>query len=663
MCCLPTPIRGQESATTTTETEATTTKPNEPATPSAEINANDADHAENEEETEAKDPTKELIRAVTMRDREKIKDLLADGADINAQDERGLTPYLAAKISGSEQIATMLEVLGAKTKIDFDPKEFISNSLKKAEKEDHPGAVALIAKGDEIIFAGAAGEACIAHDTAITTETKFRIGSVSKQFTAAAILKLQEDGKLNVQDKLSKFIPDFPRGDEVTLHHLLTHTSGLKNYTSHPDFFETVEHAVEMSEMVEKFKSEGFDSEPGEKFEYCNTGYFLLSYIIEKVSGSSFGEYLDRTFFQPLEMHDTGTHDSTTILKHEAFGYSMNDETVEKALDWDMSRARGAGDIYSTVGDLHKWNRGVFGGKVLRQESLKAAHTVHLPEGIATGDAKGDDGEKKAPEVELEMPYGYGWMMDKHRGLTRIGHSGGLNGFVTQLNYYPDKEVTVVAMHNAFPSIGEFTPSIICDRMAEVFLWPEMKARPKYEIAQDIDFATYDDYVGQYDYRSAIMTISRDGDKLMAELTGQPKLEIFPAAKDKFFWKVVDAQADFQRDDDGKVTGVRHAQGIAKFLAPRIQPRKAVELSTEVLDRYVGKYKYGFGRLTIRREGEQLFAQMTGQPEFELFAESEMKLFWKVINAQLEFKLDDDGKVVSAKHYQAGQEIPVEKIE
>ena len=141
----------------------------------------------------------------------------------------------------------MLEALGANPDTEFDATEFVNNSLQKAAEDDHPGAVALIARGDEVIFAGAAGEACIAHDTPITTLTKFRIGSVSKQFAAAAILKLQEEDKLSVHDKLSKFVPDFPRGDEVTLHHLLTHTSGLKNYTSDPAFYETVETAVEMS--------------------------------------------------------------------------------------------------------------------------------------------------------------------------------------------------------------------------------------------------------------------------------------------------------------------------------------------------------------------------------------------------------------------------------
>lgn len=591
--------------------------------------------------------TKELVTAAVKRDEDRIKDLVAVGADINGRTKEGLTPYLAAKIEGNDRIAQVLSVLGAKTDSEFDPQALIKAIVGDETGEGLPGIAMLISRGDEILYEGAFGYADLAHDVPVTPETKFRIGSVSKQFTAAAILKLQEQEKLSVNDSLAKFIPDFPRGDEVTLHHLLTHTSGLKNYTSKPNFYETVAASADKDDMLEQFKEDGFDSEPGEKFAYCNTGYFLLGYIVEQVSGMSFEEYLRATFFSPLGMDDTGVHEATDLLKHEAVGYSMDGKTVTKALDWDMSRAGGAGNLYSTVRDLHRWNQAVFNGEVLSDESLAAAHQVY----------------KTSSEGELEMPYGYGWMVDEHRGLKRIGHSGGLQGFVSHLNRYPEQNVTVVALHNAFPSVPGLSPQAACDALAKAFLWPEMKPRPQRLVAADVDPETYEDYVGRYDYPGAVMTVSRDGDRILAQITGQPKFEIFPAGDDEFFWKVVNAQVQFTRDDAGRVSHARHAQGFVKFSAAKIEEFEPIELADDVLDRYVGKYDYGSAKLTIRRQGKQLFAKMTGQTEFELFAKSETELHWRAVHARLELTVDDDGKVIKATHYQSGQEIPVEKID
>lgn len=592
--------------------------------------------------------TKHLVRAAARREQDRIKDLLAAGADINARNEHGLTPYFAAKVKGNDKIARMLEVLGANPDAEFDAANFVQSLLDSDTTDDKPGIALLVSSGDEILLRHAAGAANLEHSIPVTAETKFRIGSVTKQFTAAAILKLQEEGKLSVQDPLSKFIPDFPRGDEVTIHHMLTHTSGLKNFTSKPDFYDTVASRVEERDMIKEFKEDGFDFDPGTKFEYCNTGYFLLGHIVGEVSGQSFGEYLKSTFFDPLGMVDTGVHDSSGVYPHEATGYSIEGDTVRKALDWDMSRAGGAGNIYSTVGDLHRWNRGIFSGELLTAASLQAAHTINE---VAEGGS-------------IEIPYGYGWMMDEHRGLKRISHSGGLNGFVSQLTYYPEQEVTVTALHNAFPSVGSLTPGLVCDAIAEAFLWRDMQARPKYILATNVDPDTYDDYVGKYDYRTAIMTVSREEDKLMAQIFGQPKFEIFPMGNDKFFWKVVDAQAEFIRDASGHVTSVRHSQGIAKFVADRLEERKEVELSDELLDRFVGEYAYkGLGKMTIRREGKRLLAKLTGQPELELCATSETELFWRNVNARIAFEIDDVGNIAGGTHYQGGAELPVTRVD
>ena len=352
-----------------------------------------------------------------------------------------------------------------------------------------------MSKGGEILYSKGFGLASLAHEVPITTRTKFRIGSVTKQFTAAAILKLQEDGKLSVDDSLSKFIRDYPRGDEVTIHHLLTHTSGIPSFTSKPDFLETAASASTVDDMIESFKNDPYDFSPGEKWQYNNSGYFLLGYIIENVSGMPLAEYWDKTFFQPLGMKNTGVHTSSEVLKHEASGYSFSNGEVSKAVNWDMSRAGAAGNIYSTVEDLQRWNEAVFSGDILSQASRKAAWTpVKL----------------KDEQDDSHPAYGYGWMMDEHRGLKRIAHSGGLHGFLSYLARYPEHDLTVVAFHNCSPPVPELSPSSVSELLATAYLWEEMKARPRFVVDENVDPKVFDDYVGRYAYGpGAVLTVTR----------------------------------------------------------------------------------------------------------------------------------------------------------
>ena len=486
----------------------------------------------------------------------------------------------------------------------------------------------------------------LAHDIPITTQTKFRIGSVTKQFAAAAILKLQEDGKLSVEDPLSKFIPDYPRGDEVTIHHLLTHTSGITSFTSKSDFLSTAASAITTDAMIESFKNDPYDFSPGEKWQYNNSGYFLLGYIIEKVSGMPLAEYWDKTFFQPLGMKNTGVHTNSEVLKHEASGYAFSDGAVSKAVNWDMSRAGAAGNIYSTVEDLQRWNEAIFDGDILGEESRKVAWTPVKPK------------ENNGPL------YGYGWMLDEHRGLKRIGHSGGLHGFLSYLARYPEHDLTVVAFHNASPPVPELAPPAVSEMLATAYLWQEMKAKPRFVVDNSVDPKIFDDYVGRYEYGpGAVMIVTRDEGRVLAQLSGQPQFEIFPASESKFFWKVVDAQVEFVRDDEGKVTAARHTQNGRTFDAPKLKDEKIVEVADEILDAYVGKYRYSFfAVLTVRREGNQLLAKMTAQPEFEIFPKSDTEFFWKVVPAEIKFVTNDEGKVEKVIHTQGGKTIEAKKI-
>jgi hypothetical protein len=313
-----------------------------------------------------------------------------------------------------------------------------------------------------------------------------------------------------------------------------------------------------------------------------------------------------------------------------------------------MSRAGAAGALYSTVGDLMRWNEGVFGGKVLSKDSMEAAFTP----------VKLDSGE------EPVMSYGYGWGMGEYRGLKNISHGGGLNGWSSFLTRYVDQNMTVVVLHNADPSVPNRSPSGIAELAADAFLWQEMKPRPKYEIDASVDPTTFVAYVGRFDLMGAVMDVALEGGQLTAQLPGQSRFPIYPSEGDRFFWKVVDAQIEFVKDETGHVVSARYTQGGMKLALKRLVDEKEVQVDEETLERYVGKYEYpGLGVLTVRRDKDKLLAQMTGQPEFELFAKAPDAFFWKVVVAEIKFVVGEDGQVEKAIHQQGGGTIEAKKIE
>jgi CubicO group peptidase (beta-lactamase class C family) len=539
---------------------------------------------------------------------------------------------------------------GANAREPLPPAEKLAEGLFSLIKADSPGAAVLVARDGKVLFEKGYGLTDVERRTSITPDTKFRIGSISKQFTAAAILKLAEAGKLKVEDKLSQFIPDYPRGGEVTIHHLLTHTSGIHSYTSKPDFLKTVTTGVKPEEHIRSFKDDPYDFNPGEKWLYNNSGYFLLGYLVEKVSGQTYGEYLRRTFFEPLGMKDTGVHQAGAGLENEATGYMFEGGAFKKALDWDMSRAGGAGALYSTVRDLHRWNEALFAGKVLKESSLKAAFTP-----VRTA---GEDASQPK-----ESGYGYGWGIQELRGLQEIGHGGGLHGFASHLLRLPGKNFTVAVLANCLPPPPGVEPGALAHEIAEIYLGDQLAPREIPKVDAAVAGKALEAIAGRYDYGGAILTVTREGDKVFAQLTGQPKFQIFPKSETEFFWKVVEAEVKFVKNEKGAVTKAVHRQGGQTIEAPRIENVEVVKVDGKLLDAYAGKYNYGAAVLTVTRDGDRLFAQLAGQPKFEIFPRSETEFFWKVINARVTFVKDEKGKVTKAVHEQGGSKFDAPRVE
>jgi CubicO group peptidase (beta-lactamase class C family) len=525
------------------------------------------------------------------------------------------------------------------------PAEWAATRLHDLAKGESSGVAILVGRDGQILFQGGAGLADLAKKIPVTPETKFRIGSVTKQFTAAAILRLAEEKKLALTDPLAKFFPDFPRGREITLHHLLTHTSGIHSYTDKPDFLGQVAKFIEPAKLIASFQNDPSDFAPGAGFHYNNSAYFLTGEIVAQVSGKPFADYLRETFFEPLGMKDTGVFVNSAPPPGMATGYSFADDKLTPALDWDMSWAGGAGALYSTVGDLFRWNEALFGGRVINPASFKAATTANvLPPGV--------DGLK----------YGYGLVMSELHGLPAISHSGGLNGWSSDLLRLPDQHCTVVVLANALPPPPGVNPSALSRQFAEHFLADEIAKQPAPVEDKTVDPKTYAAFVGQYDYKTATLTVTVEDGHLFAQLTGQPKYEIFPKGTNEFFWKVTDAQVVFQRNEKGEVVAAQHTQNGSTFKAPKLA-EPAVKLTAEQLDAFIGQYQYAPGVvLTVTREGDALFAQLTGQPKIPIFAKSSNEFEWHIVDAQVQFVKGDDGKVAKAIHHQNGNTLTAPKI-
>ncbi len=512
--------------------------------------------------------------------------------------------------------------------------------VAKALPLQEHGLSVLVTRGDEVLYHRQAGYADVEGKTWVDGQTLFRIGSVTKQFTASAILKLVEMGKLELDDPLEKFIPGFPKGDEVTIHHLLTHTSGIKSYTDQPSFLKRVTSPVIPAELVKEIQELGYDFEPGEQWKYNNSAYYLLGYLVEHVSKMSYGKFLSKHLFKPAGMKNTGVYNNKKSHSNEALGYAMEVEGgIKKALDWQMSWAGAAGNLYSTAEDLEKWNRTLFSGKVLSKESLQKAHAK----------VKLNDGS--------EHPYGYGWGLNEYRGLRRIGHSGGLHGFLSYLVYYPSIEGTIVVLSNCSPP-KNVVPGSFAEKLTDIFFKEHLEENK----AIPLDSTVLDQYVGQYEYPgSAIMTISREGEHLFAQLTGQNGYEIFPKGDHTFFWKVVPAEVKFVMER-GQVTAAMHKQGGGEFKAMKLKARQAITLEAGVFDNYTGKYDLMGQEVSVWEEDGAFFAQVSGQPKARIFPTSKNRFFMKDMAVDIEFETHQ-GVTQGLIIHQSGRQVKASKKE
>ncbi len=493
----------------------------------------------------------------------------------------------------------------------------------------------LVAQGDEVLLSKGYGSANLEWNIPNSPATKFRLGSVTKQFTAASILLLEERGKLKTEDPVKKLLPDAPAAwDKITIFHLLTHTSGIPNFTSFPDYQSQEPFASTPEKLVARFRDKPLDFEPGEKWNYSNSGYVLLGYLIEKASGESYEKFVQENIFGPLGMKDSGYDSNSAVILRRAAGYVPAKDGPVNAGFIHMSIPFSAGALYSTTEDLLRWEQGLFGGKLLSSASL-AKMTTPFKSDYAFGVSVHTVGSHKA-----------------------IDHGGGIEGFNTFLAYYPEEKLTVVALGN----LNGAAPQEIATRLAAIARGEKVEL-PSERKEITLSPKVLEQYVGTYQLAPKInMMITMENGQLFPQLSGQGKLPVFAKSETVFFPKVVDAEIEFGKDEKGAVAYVVLHQGGRDQKAPRtsdkVVERKEIAVPPKILTQYAGTYEIrpGFD-LVITLEGDQLISQATGQGKMPLFAESETRFFPKVIDAEIEFFKDDKGAVTHLVLHQGAAEI------
>jgi CubicO group peptidase (beta-lactamase class C family) len=407
-------------------------------------------------------------------------------------------------------------------------------------KPAEPGMVVMAVRKGKVIYRKAFGSANLEQGVPLKPDMVFRIGSITKQFTAIGILQLAEQGKLKLSDSVQQYVPDFPaKGHTITIEHLLTHTSGIPDYMAidHPDPY-IERHDFTLSFLINHFKNAPLNFVPGSRFGYTNSGYTLLGYIIEKVSGQKYHDYIQKEVLDKAGLKHTFYANEMTIVPGRVNGYTRDRGFYQNTYYQTLSLGYACGDLLSNVDDLYAWNQALLAGKLIKKETLEKAFAPHkLQDGTVTN-------------------YGYGWNVGKLNGANCIRHEGQVSGFISLESYYPEQDVFVAMLTNV--KSGEDRTDFSDKRFRLFVQVPRTVLGNLFPKAVAVPDAVLDTYTGKYQTVSGKKTISikRKGHTLYM-LDG---MEFGTHALSERRFYVMDVPAEifieFISDSAGKVTGL-----------------------------------------------------------------------------------------------------------
>ena len=534
----------------------------------------------------------------------------------------------------------------------------------------------LVSEQGKVIYKDGFGMANMEWDIPNKPNTKHRLGSITKQFTAMLVLQLVAEGKLDLQAPITTYLPDYPKasGDLITIHQLLTHTAGIPNYTSFPKFFEEESrNPYTPTDFVKVFADKKLDFTPGEKFSYSNSGYFVLGVLIEKLSGKSYEKMLQDKIFTPLKMMETGYDNHADILKNRATGYGKNAGNYVNSNYLDMTIPYAAGSMYSTVEDLYKWDQALYTTKILPKKYMTLFFKPYV---AAFGNSE----------------YAYGWGVGYTKigkskdSIYAIGHGGGINGFNTNISRTTDNKSLIVLLNNTGGApLNDITNAIRGILHGKEYDMP--KKSVAYAVLTVIEdkgiiagISHYNTIKNSENYSLKEREMNAIGYQLMAsdKITYASKVfqlitEEFPNSSNAYdsygesLMKLGNKELAIKnyrksiKLNPSNQNGIDNLKNLGEDVTDLI---KEIKISTNILDTYLGKYELQPGFvITVTRVENQLKAQATGQPVFDLFPKTETEFYLKVVDAQVTFNKNDAEKTESITLFQGGREMKGKKID
>lgn len=514
-----------------------------------------------------------------------------------------------------------------------------------------PGAAVVVSRDGEVIFERAYGLADVELSVPLEPDHVFRLASVSKQYAAAALLNLVEEGRVALDDPLSNYLPDYPTG-EVTIAQLLNHTSGIKSYTGIEGYMTSAKIRADLTteELVEVFADEPVDFAPGEQWSYNNSGYVLVGAVIEAVTEQPWNEFLRETLLVPNGIEETDAYADYAIVPGRVQGYDGAAEEPQRAPYLSMTQPHAAGALMATAADVDRWQVALHNGQVLGDAMYARMIT---PEGSAADARNG-------------QAYGFGISVGEWFGRPVLSHGGGIFGFQTHAMYLPEEKLAVVVLANRTgPGWGAQDVSLRLAGLATGRSYPIEQPRVEWSDTQ------FSQVQGTYRINDdEVRTIRVEDGELISQRNGGQEFDVYPIAGDRLAFETSLSAFLIERDEDGQVVAVALQSPWggeperAEKISDEVQTRQTVDVPVAQLQRLEGQYELQPGfMMTVRVNDGQLEVQATGQPAIVMQAESPTRFFSGQVGADIEFELPQNGPATSLTLFQGGRELPAPRIE
>ncbi|RUO26119.1 hypothetical protein CWE09_05170 [Aliidiomarina minuta] len=517
------------------------------------------------------------------------------------------------------------------------------NLLQQTYAADQPGAVVVISRDNQVVYSAARGMADIELDVPLTKEHILLLASLTKQYTAAAILQLAQQGHLTLDDTVAELLPDIELPD-ITVHQLLNHTSGIKSYTNIPGYWtdERMRRDLTTEQLIEVIMAEEADFAPGEDMRYNNSGYVLLGAIIEQLSDKPWYEYIAEDLLQPAGIEHTRFYPAADIVPGRVSGYDYQEGPVNTP--WiSMTQPHAAGALSATALDVDRWQRALHQGHIIDSEWLQLM----------------------TREDDISGSYGYGLVTGSLRGQPAVLHSGGVNGFSSFALWLPEQQLSVVVLSNYFLYQPDTQKTAF--RLAAIAL--DQPFPIEKEVVQ-LSAEQLNKVTGTYEIESGTKrTLHLQDGQLISHREGGRSVPVEAVDENQFVLQNSLVYFETLSNQEGKVTGVNFYQlgeaepEYAEKVSDSVETRLRIELDPEQMERLMGDYEIQPGFIiSIATSNGQITGQATGQPAFPLYAEAEDVLYNDEHGIELRFELEADQPASGLVLHQAGQRIPASRL-